>query len=56
MGYEMSDDFHERTKHHGYRAMDWAMGMGDCPWFWVIMYDPSGFLQQMKQQRELQYG
>ena len=41
MGYEMSDDFHERT-----RLMAVAQWIGQwawviVPWFWVIIYDPS---------------
>lgn len=43
MGYEMSDDFHERTS-----IMATAQWIGQwawviAPWFWVIMYDPSWF-------------
>jgi GPH family glycoside/pentoside/hexuronide:cation symporter len=43
MGYEMSDDFHERTD-----IMAIAQWIGQwawiiAPWFWVIMYDPSWF-------------
>ena len=40
MGYEMSGDFHERT-----RVMAVAQWVGQwawviCPWFWVLIYDP----------------
>ena len=43
MGYEMSDDFHERTN-----IMAIAQWLGQwawviAPWFWVIMYDPEWF-------------
>lgn len=43
MGYEMSDDFHERTN-----IMATAQWIGQwawviAPWFWVIMYDQSWF-------------
>lgn len=43
MGYEMSDDFHERTS-----IMATAQWIGQwawviAPWFWVIMYDPAWF-------------
>jgi glycoside/pentoside/hexuronide:cation symporter, GPH family len=43
MGYEMSDDFHERT---GIMAVaqwigQWAWVI--APWFWVVMYDPHWF-------------
>ncbi len=43
MGYEMSDDFHERTN-----IMATAQWIGQwawviAPWFWVIMYDQNWF-------------
>lgn len=43
MGYEMSDDFHERT-----HIMAVAQWIGQwawviAPWFWVIMYDQGWF-------------
>jgi GPH family glycoside/pentoside/hexuronide:cation symporter len=43
IGYEMSDDFHERT---GIMAVaqwigQWAWVI--APWFWVVMYDPTWF-------------
>tara|TARA_B110000090_G_scaffold117816_1_gene131181 strand:- start:637 stop:2985 length:2349 start_codon:yes stop_codon:yes gene_type:complete len=43
MGYEMSDDFHERTN-----IMAVAQWIGQwawiiAPWFWVIMYDSEWF-------------
>ena len=43
MGYEMSDDFHERT-----RIMAVAQWIGQwawviAPWFWVIIYKPEWF-------------
>jgi len=43
MGYEMSDDYHERT-----RLMAVAQWIGQwawviAPWFWVILYDPNWF-------------
>lgn len=43
MGYEMSDDFHERTS-----IMATAQWIGQwawviAPWFWIIMYDPEWF-------------
>ena len=42
-GYEMSDDYHERT-----RLMAVAQWIGQwawviAPWFWVILYDPNWF-------------
>jgi GPH family glycoside/pentoside/hexuronide:cation symporter len=43
MGYEMSDDFHERTDIMAVAQWigQWAWVI--APWFWVIMYDPSWF-------------
>ena len=43
MGYEMSNDFHERTN-----IMATAQWIGQwawviAPWFWVIMYEPTWF-------------
>lgn len=43
MGYEMSEDFHERTQIMAVAQWigQWAWVI--APWFWVIMYDPSWF-------------
>ncbi len=43
MGYEMSDDFHERTSIMAIAQWigQWAWVI--APWFWVIMYDPKWF-------------
>jgi GPH family glycoside/pentoside/hexuronide:cation symporter len=43
MGYEMSDDFHERTNIMAVAQWigQWAWVI--APWFWVIMYDPAMF-------------
>lgn len=43
MGYEMSDDFHERTSIMAVAQWigQWAWVI--APWFWVIMYDPTMF-------------
>ena len=43
MGYEMSDDFHERTSIMAISQWigQWAWII--APWFWVVMYDPSWF-------------
>ncbi|MDA7852607.1 MFS transporter [Porticoccaceae bacterium] len=43
MGYEMSGDFHERT-----RLMAVAQWIGQwawviAPWFWIVLYDPDWF-------------
>ncbi|MDA7731364.1 MFS transporter [Flavobacteriaceae bacterium] len=43
MGYEISDDFHERTQIMAIAQFigQWAWVI--APWFWVILYDPSWF-------------
>ena len=43
MGYEMSNDFHERTRIMAVSQWigQWAWVI--APWFWVIMYDPNWF-------------
>ena len=43
MGYEMSDDFHERTSIMAIAQWigQWAWVI--APWFWVIMYDTTWF-------------
>ena len=43
MGYEMSDDFHERTNIMAVAQFvgQWAWVI--APWFWVILYDPNWF-------------
>ena len=43
IGYEMSDDFHERTSIMAVAQWigQWAWVI--APWFWVIMYDPAWF-------------
>ena len=43
MGYEMSDDFHERTSIMAVAQWigQWAWVI--APWFWVVMYDPQWF-------------
>lgn len=43
MGYEMSDDFHERTSIMAIAQWigQWAWVI--APWFWVVMYDPKWF-------------
>ncbi|MDZ7647316.1 MAG: MFS transporter [Cytophagales bacterium] len=44
MGYEMSNDFHERTSIMAVAQWigQWAWVI--APWFWVIMYDKSLFV------------
>ncbi len=43
MGYEMSNDFHERTNIMAIAQWigQWAWVI--APWFWVVMYDPEWF-------------
>ncbi len=43
MGYEMSEDFHERTEIMAIAQWigQWAWVI--APWFWVVMYDPNWF-------------
>tara|TARA_R110000868_G_scaffold229207_2_gene482223 strand:+ start:2950 stop:5322 length:2373 start_codon:yes stop_codon:yes gene_type:complete len=43
MGYEMSDDFHERTNIMAIAQWigQWAWVI--APWFWVVMYKPTWF-------------
>ncbi|WP_246293562.1 MULTISPECIES: MFS transporter [Winogradskyella] len=43
MGYEMSDDFHERTSIMAVSQWigQWAWVL--APWLWVVMYDPAWF-------------
>lgn len=43
IGYEMSDDYHERTNIMAISQWigQWAWVI--VPWFWVIIYDPSWF-------------
>ena len=53
MGYEMSDDFHERTNIMAIAQWigQWAWVI--APWFWVIMYDPEWFPSAEVAAREL---
>ena len=55
MGYEMSSDYHERT-----RLMAVAQWIGQwawviVPWFWIIIYDPSLFNDGAEGARELAF-
>ncbi len=43
MGYEMSDDFHERTSIMAISQWIGQFAWVIAPWFWVIMYDPQWF-------------
>ena len=53
MGYEMSNDFHERTNIMAIAQWigQWAWVI--APWFWVIMYDPAWFPSADVAAREL---
>jgi GPH family glycoside/pentoside/hexuronide:cation symporter len=53
IGYEMSDDFHERTQIMAIAQWigQWAWVI--APWFWVIMYDPDWFPNAEGATREL---
>ena len=43
IGYEMSDDFHERTSIMAVAQFIGQLAWVIAPWFWVILYDPSWF-------------
>ena len=53
MGYEMSNDFHERTEIMAIAQWigQWAWVI--APWFWVVMYDPEWFATADVATREL---
>lgn len=53
MGYEMSEDFHERTQIMAIAQFigQWAWVI--APWFWVILYDPAWFADPASGVREL---
>ncbi|WP_405573447.1 MFS transporter [Winogradskyella sp. Asnod2-B02-A] len=53
MGYEMSDDFHERTSIMAVAQWigQWAWVI--APWFWVVMYDPEWYATADVAVREL---
>lgn len=53
MGYEMSDDFHERTNIMAVAQWigQWAWVI--APWFWVVMYDEGWFPNADSATREL---
>lgn len=55
MGYEMSDDFHERTRIMAIAQMigQWAWVI--VPWFWIIIYDAEMFESAPAASRELSY-
>ncbi|MFC0262582.1 MFS transporter [Fontibacter flavus] len=53
MGYEMSEDFHERTQIMAIAQWigQWAWVI--APWFWVIMYEPNWFTTPEAATRQL---
>jgi glycoside/pentoside/hexuronide:cation symporter, GPH family len=53
MGYEMSNDYHERTNIMAISQWigQWAWVI--APWFWVIMYDPKWFPNPATATKEL---
>lgn len=53
MGYEMSDDYHERTSIMAVSQWigQWAWVI--APWFWVVMYDKSWFSDPASATRNL---
>ncbi len=55
MGYEMTDDFHERTNIMAVAQWigQWAWVI--APWFWIIIYDPEWFPSAEVATRELAY-
>ncbi|MFO1341480.1 MAG: MFS transporter [Burkholderiaceae bacterium] len=56
IGYEMSDDFHERTSIMAVAQWigQWAWVI--APWFWVVMYDPKWFVNADTAVRTLSVG
>lgn len=56
MGYEMSDDFHERTSIMAISQWigQWAWVI--VPWFWVVIYDPNWFAAPDVAVRQLAVG
>ena len=53
MGYEMSDDFHERTKIMAVSQFIGQFAWIIAPWIWVIIYDPAIFADPAAGTREL---
>jgi GPH family glycoside/pentoside/hexuronide:cation symporter len=43
MGYEISDDFHERTQIMAVSQFIGQFAWVIAPWFWVILYNPNWF-------------
>ena len=56
MGYEMTNDFHERTSIMAVAQWigQWAWVI--APWFWIVMYDPAWFENADTATRSLSVG
>ena len=53
MGYEMSDDFHERTRIMAISQFIGQFAWVIAPWIWVIIYDPAIFIDPETGTRQL---
>ena len=53
MGYEMSDDFHERTQVMAIAQFIGQFAWIIVPWFWVFIYDPTIFEDPASGSRQL---
>ena len=53
MGYEMSDDFHERTRIMAISQFIGQFAWIIAPWIWVIIYDPEIFIDPETGTRQL---
>ena len=53
MGYEMSDDFHERTRIMAISQFIGQFAWIIAPWIWVIIYDPAIFIDPETGTRQL---
>lgn len=53
MGYEMSDDFHERTRLMAVSQWIGQLAWVIVPWFWVILYDPDIYADAVAGARNL---
>ncbi|NLS14050.1 MFS transporter [Vibrio sp. SM6] len=53
LGYEMSPDFHERTRIMAVSQWIGQLAWVIAPWFWVVIYDPSLFSSAAEGAREM---
>ena len=53
LGYEMSDDFHERTRIMAISQFIGQFAWVIAPWIWVIIYDPAIFIDPETGTRQL---